>query len=283
MGIRPPAERRARPQGARAGGGLRGYRGRLGLADRAEEMCGSGKGEEHSGHPGQAGDREIVPSGGARGSAATSETPGQGWRGKVGDRRRSTEAGIPRALGSSGRCTRQGAAGAGWGPGDRTERRRESVSSDIGDIRGKVGEARLGDRRRSIRKAAFGRKGQEFRGLWVRPVFPRARSGAPRPNLRPLSRPGILPYLRPRRHPDPHPSRSRAAPPVTHRSPCPIFATPVRRNGLLTLTRYEPALCERGNPCGRHRRARPQGARGVSQVSRKAPEHGENAGYANTI
>jgi hypothetical protein len=30
-------------------------------------------------------------------------------------------------------------------------------------------------------------------------------------------------------------------------------------NGLLTLTRYEPALCECGNPCGRPQRARPQG------------------------
>ena len=103
LGIRAPAARRARPQGARAAGGLRAYRGRWGLAVRAE-MRGRGKGEEHSGHPGQAGGREIVPSGGARGSAATSET----FRGKVGrpstehKRRSADKARNPRALGSSG-------------------------------------------------------------------------------------------------------------------------------------------------------------------------------------
>ena len=31
--------------------------------------------------------------------------------------------------------------------------------------------------------------------------------------------------------------------------------------GLLTLSRYEPAMCDDGNPCARRRRARPQGAR----------------------
>ena len=67
----------------------------------------------------------------------------------MGDGRRSTmrhpaeKPGILRALGSSGRSTRHGAAGAGWGPGDRTERRCQRVSSGIGDTRGKVGQARL--------------------------------------------------------------------------------------------------------------------------------------------
>ena len=38
--------------------------------------------------------------------------------------------------------------------------------------------------------------------------------------------------------------------------------------GLLTLSRYEPAMCDDGNPCARRRRARPQGARaGNSGIS----------------
>jgi hypothetical protein len=34
-----------------------------------------------------------------------------------------------------------------------------------------------------------------------------------------------------------------------------------RAKSLLTLTRYQQAMCDPGNPCARRRRARPQGAR----------------------
>jgi hypothetical protein len=107
LGIRAPAAQRARPQGARAGEGLRECRGRLGSADRAE-VRGSGKGK-HSGASGQAGDRETVPSEGAkRVSSDIGDIPGKVGGARSGDGRPSTrphpaeKPGIRRALGSSG-------------------------------------------------------------------------------------------------------------------------------------------------------------------------------------
>ena len=144
---------------------MRGCRGRLGLADRAEERCGSGTGEEHS-----------------------------------------------------------GATGTDWGPGDRTERRCERIGSDIGNIRGKVGEARLGDRSRSGRKAASGRKGQESCGLWVRPVFHARAVGRTRTKVRPDPDRNYSLFAAPT-PPCPRPSPSPA---TTGRSPCDPCRIPVR-------------------------------------------------------
>jgi hypothetical protein len=125
LGIRAPAAGRARPQGGRAGGRPESVRQRQcfvyslpSLPHPVEKVRNPARFgfvwffRCTSRHPGQAGDLEIVPSGGAK-----------------------------------------------------------RVSSDIGNILGKVGEARLEDHRRSIRKAAFGRRKPGIRGLWVRPVF----------------------------------------------------------------------------------------------------------------
>jgi hypothetical protein len=228
LGIRAPAAGRARPQGARAGGGLRGYRGRWdwqivlrrcagaarersirgirgrwGLAVRAEEMCGSGKGEEHSVASGaRLGTGRSYRAEAREGQQRHRRRPRQGWRGKVGRPQtehqgsgiRPKKPGIPRALGSSGFSARE-----------------------LG--RTPVEPSSLMPSRNST--------------LFAAPTPPRSAPFPPAP---------------------PHPP--------FYRSPCPISATPVRRNGLLTLTRYEPVPCDRGNPCARRQESAPAGRAG---------------------
>jgi hypothetical protein len=75
--------------------------------------------------------------------------------------------------------------------------------------------------------------------------------------------PGMIAYSRPPGQPDLPLFRRRHA--MRQLSDTPSdFPDTLRRNGPLTLTRYEPALCDGGTPCAstkeRARRARGQAA-----------------------
>ena len=122
--VRPPREeraRRARGQGEGCGG-----IGADGDWQIVLRRCAGAARERSIGRqPGRMGTGRSYRAA-VRKGAATSETSGA----RLARQGRETVdgapgRGIPRALGSSGRCTRQGASGAGRGPGDRTERRRE--------------------------------------------------------------------------------------------------------------------------------------------------------------
>jgi hypothetical protein len=212
----PPEERARRAHGQ--GEGCGGYRGRSGLADCAD-MRGGGKGEGHSGASGAGwGPEDRTGRTARRRKAATMlrlRSPNLAPFGRKGQESCWLWVRLvaPRARGQAGDRKIVASGGAGG----------SAAASETSQAR--LARATVGDRRRTIRKAASGRKGREFRWLRVRPVFPRAFGRTPaEPSSLIVSRNFTLfATLTPPRS---APFTPRAAPPVPHRSPCPISRTP---------------------------------------------------------